>query len=87
MPSEKNNILEFNQYMKPDKMPYIIYADIESLIRKIDGHAKNLEKYSTTKIGEHIPCAYSMSKIWEFDLIEDKHNLYRGKFFKKFCTS
>ena len=27
--SEKNNILEFNQYMKSDKMPYIIYADIE----------------------------------------------------------
>ena len=30
----KNNILEFNQYMKSDKMPYIIYADIESLIKK-----------------------------------------------------
>ena len=27
----KNNILEFNQYMKLDKMPYIIYADNESL--------------------------------------------------------
>ena len=34
MPSEKGNILEFNQYMKSDKMPYIIYADIESLIKK-----------------------------------------------------
>ena len=32
MLSEKDNILEFNQYMKSDKMPYIIYADIESLI-------------------------------------------------------
>ena len=32
MPSEKNNLLEFNQYMKSDKMPYSIYADIESLI-------------------------------------------------------
>ena len=37
MPSEKDNILEFNQYMKSDEMPYIIYADIESLIRKIYG--------------------------------------------------
>ena len=33
MPSEKYNILEFNQYMKLDKMPYIIYAEIESLIK------------------------------------------------------
>ena len=34
MPSEKDKILEFNQYMKSDKKPYIIYADIESLIQK-----------------------------------------------------
>ena len=29
MPSEKEIILEFNQYMKSDKMSYIIYADID----------------------------------------------------------
>ena len=34
MPLEKDKILEFNQYMKSDKMAYIIYADIESLIKK-----------------------------------------------------
>ena len=33
MPPEKNNVLEFNQYIKSDKMLHIIYADIESLIR------------------------------------------------------
>ena len=36
MPSEKDNILEFDQYMKSNKMPYITYTDIESLIKKID---------------------------------------------------
>ena len=69
-------------------MPYIIYADIESLIRKIRGCANNPEKSSTTKIGEHIPCGYSISTIWRFDHIEDKHTLYCGKdCMKKFCTS
>ena len=34
MPLEKGNILEFNQYMKSDKISYIIYAAIESLIKK-----------------------------------------------------
>ena len=34
--SGKNNILEFNQQMKVGKMSYIIYADIESLIKKIE---------------------------------------------------
>ena len=36
MPSEKDNILEFNQYIKPDEIPYIIYPEMESLIKKID---------------------------------------------------
>ena len=41
MLSENNNILEFNSYMNSDKMPYIIYADIESSIKKIGGCKNN----------------------------------------------
>ena len=65
MPSEKDNMLELNKMS--DKMPYIIYADIESLIEKIDGCANNPKNSSTTKIGEYIPCKYSMSTIPAFD--------------------
>ena len=36
MPSEKCNVLEFNQYMKSGKMPYTIYANIETLIIYMD---------------------------------------------------
>ena len=78
MPSEKDKILEFNQYIKSDKMPYIVYADMESLVKKIDGCANNPENSLTTKIGEHIPCGCSMPTIWAFDHIENKHTLYRG---------
>ena len=56
-------MLEFNQYMKSDKMPHI-YAHVESLNKKIDGCVNNPENSSTTKIGEHIPCRYSISTIW-----------------------
>ena len=42
--------------MKSDEMSYIIYTDLESLMKKTDGCAINLEKSSTTKIDEHIPC-------------------------------
>ena len=59
--------------MKSDKIPYIIYAAIESLVIKIDECAKIPENSSTTKLGEHIPCRYSMSTIWGFDNIENKH--------------
>ena len=60
MPSEKDKISEFSQYMKSDKMPYIIYADIEPLIKKTDGCANNQENSSATKIGE---LWYIMEKI------------------------
>ena len=53
-------------------MPCIIYADIESLIKEIDGCANDPENSSTTKIGEHIPCGYSMPTIWAFDNLESK---------------
>ena len=55
MPFKKNNTLKFDQYMKSDKILYIVYADIESLTKKIDGCVNNPENSSTTKIGEHIP--------------------------------
>ena len=64
MPSEKDNILEFDQYMKSDKISYIIYADIDSLIKEIDGCTNNLENSSATSIGQHIPCGCSISTIW-----------------------
>ena len=43
MPSEKDKILEFKLSMKSDKMSYVIYTDLESLIRKIDG-CKKIQK-------------------------------------------
>ena len=75
----KIRILEFNQYIKSDKMPYIIYADIEYFIRKIDGCVNSPENSSTTKMGQHIPCRYSMLTILALDHIENRHTLYRGK--------
>ena len=52
-----------------------IYADIESLIKKVDNCEKNLEHSSTTRIGKHIPCAHSKSTILVFNHIEDEHTL------------
>ena len=43
MPSEKTNILEFNQSMKSNKMSCIKYADIEYFIKIIDTCSNNQE--------------------------------------------
>ena len=76
--SEDTKILEFNKYQKSDKAPFIIYADLECIIEKIDGYKNNLENLSTTKISKHIPSDFSVSTISLFRSIENKHGIYRG---------
>ena len=80
LPSQKDNISKFSQYMKSDKTPCIIYS--ESMTNK------QTSKILNKKISEHIPRGYSTSTIWVFDNIENKHSLYHGEdSMKKFCIS
>ena len=77
--SNLNLIKTFNQYWKSDRTQFIIFVYLESLIKRIDACNYNSEKLSTTKVGEHIPCRYSMSMIWPFDGIENNHNVNGGQ--------
>ena len=84
--SEDTKVLEFNQYQKCDKALFIIYADLECIIEKTDGYKDNTENSSTTKVNEHIPSDFSMSRISLFRIIKNKHGVCRGKnCMKKFC--
>ena len=74
MPSEDTEILGSNQYQKSDKAPFIIYADLECLIEKIDGCKNNPESSSKTKVSKHILSGFSMSTISSFRRIENKHD-------------
>ena len=49
---------------------------------------KQSGKILNNKISDHVRCGHSMSTIWEFYNIKNKHTLYRGKnCMKKFCSS
>ena len=60
MPFEDTKLVEFNQYQKSDKALFILYADLECLIEKINGYKNNLENSFTTKVGEHIQSCFSI---------------------------
>ena len=79
IPSEDTN-------QKPDKEPFILYADLECIIQKIDGCKNNPENSFTTKVSKYIPLAFSMFTISSFRSIENNHDVYRAKdCMKKFC--
>ena len=63
MTSGDTKILEFNQYQAFDKAQFIIYADLECLIEKIDECKNNLENSLTTKVVKHIPSGLWMPKM------------------------
>ena len=63
MPSEDTETVEFNQYQKYHKGPFIIYADLQWIIEKIDGCKNNPENSSTAKVSKHIPSGFSISTI------------------------
>ena len=74
--------------MKWGKLAYIIFDDLEFLIKKIDGCRNNPEKSSTINIGKSTTFRYSKPAIWAFDNIENKHALYCGKdYIKVFSVS
>ena len=86
--SEDTKILEFNQYQKSDKAPFITYADLEYLIEKTDECKNNPQNSFTTKLSKHIPSGFSMSTTSSFRIIENKYDVYGGKdCMKKFCES
>ena len=62
--------------MKLDKMLYIVYSHLKSLIKKI---ISNPEKSSTTIRGVHILCVYSVSIIRVFESTENKYIYIVGK--------
>ena len=70
MPSGDAKTLEFNQYQKSDKAPFINNEDFECIIEKIHRCKNNPEDSSTIKVCEHIPSVFSMSTIFSFRSIK-----------------
>ena len=52
-PKEDNEILKYSHGENSMKVPFIIYADLESLLEKMSTCHNNPEKSSTTKINIH----------------------------------
>ena len=88
IPSENTtkNHTNHNSYQKSDKASFIIYADLECIIERINGCKNNRENSSTTKVSEHIPLGFSIPTMSLFRSIENKHDVYRGKYcMENFC--
>ena len=86
IPEKDNKILKYNHAEKSMKVPFIIYADIESLLKKINTCHNNPESSSTTKINKHTASGYSLFTHCSFDTTKNKLSHSRSKnCMKNFC--
>ena len=86
MATKNNNIKKYNHGEKSMKVPFVIYADLECLLKKMSTCINNPNESSTTKINNHIPSGYSIFTSCSFDESKNKLNYYRGNdCMKKFC--
>ena len=85
MYEEENKILKYSHGEKSMKVPFIIYADLESLLAKMNTCNNYPEKSSTTKINEHTPSGYSLFTNCSFDATKNKLDYHRYKYCMKNC--
>ena len=86
MATKDNNIIKYNQGEKSIKLAFIIYADLECLLEKMDTCYNKPKKSSTTEINKHAPSGYSLFTHCSFDKTGNKLDYYKGKdCMKKFC--
>ena len=86
MPSPNNNLIKYNQGEKSLELPFIIYADLDCLLKIIDTCYNNPDLSSKTKINQHIPSGYSIYTNCSFDKSNNKLSYDRGEdCMKRFC--
>ena len=81
MPEEGKNTLSFQNHHKQMKVPYVIYADFEALVRKIPGceiGPESKKKSYTEKTEWHEACGYSYMVV-RIDGEVSGSKVYRGE--------
>ena len=77
---KKRSVLKYIPGQKKSVMtPFIICADLESILEKIIGCENDPEKSSTIKVNKHTASGYSLFSHCVFDKTKNKLDYYRVK--------
>ena len=86
MLNKDNKILKYNHGEKIVKVPFVIYADLECLLEKMDSYLNNFKKSYTGKKYMQTPSGYSLFTQCSFDSTKNMLDCYRGKdCMERFC--
>ena len=66
----EKGFIEFNNFNKKVPAPFKIYADFESLLKKVDIGVNNDYFSYTSKYQDHIPCSFAYKLV----CVNDKYS-------------
>jgi len=62
LPSDKDKWLEFNNFNRKERLPFIVYADLECVLAKIEEEQQNLyQHHRVLSIAYYVHCSYEES--------------------------
>lgn len=78
LPSESNKWLRYKDIRKQLKVPYVIYADFETLQVPVVGYQNEKEQSSTTIRTKHEPCGFAYKVVGLTTEMSKQPVVYRG---------
>ena len=82
----RNLIVQYSDGQFQFKVPFIMYADFESILKPIQGLENNPRISSTRGINNHVPSGWCVRSKFAYGKVENPLKLYRGEdCVKKFC--
>ena len=82
----KNPTVQYSDGPFQFKVPFIMYADFESILEPIQGPGNNLMISSTRGINNHVPSGWCFRSEFAYGKVENPLRLYHGEdCVKKFC--
>ena len=76
---DKNDILQFEDYHKTLKVPFVIYADTEAIIEKVETCQPNPDRSASTPTTKLEVCGFGYKVVCEDDKYTKPTVIYRGK--------
>ena len=85
--SKEEKILKNDHREKSMNISFIIFADLDCLLEKMNTCHNNPKKSSIVKISKHIASGYSLFTHCSFDTTKNKLDYYKGKkCLKNYCV-
>ena len=75
----RSGSIKFKNYFKQLAVPFQIYADFESVLKRVQGNDNDNNASYTKKYQKHIPCSFAYKVVCIDDKFSKSVVLYRGK--------